>query len=317
MLTFRSFRNTDPPLLTALWRSQAGQSGLLQPVSSDLFEQLIFSKLYFDYPGLIFAFDGATAVGCVHAGFGPNQAQDRVICDAGVTNLLLVRPGDEEEEVASELLLQSEAYLRGRGAKVLYGGGLRPLSPFYLGLYGGSEPSGILDTDRPAQRVFERHDYRVVETARTLEFDLTGFEPVIDRRQMQIRRQMVVEVAIDAPTRTWWEACILGEFDLTRFTLLPRGGAGAAASALFRRMEPRGITHVGRKIGLLEFFVDPLYRRRGVATFLLSEAFRQFHRQGIALVEAQVLGSNVPGLNLHQKFGFRKTGESKVYRKEV
>jgi GNAT superfamily N-acetyltransferase len=315
MLTFRTFRNTDPPLLTALWRCRAGQPGFFQPVSSVLLEQLIFSKLYFDYPGLIFAFIDGEVAGCVHAGFGPSPTGDRPICDVGVTNLLMVRPCGEEEGIASGLLDHSESYLRGRGAKVLYGGGLRPLCPFYLGLYGGSELPGILDTDGLAQRIFERHGYQVVEAIQTLEFELADFEPKIDRQQMQIRRQMVVQSTLDAPARNWWEACTLGEFDLARFDLLTRGG-GAVATALFRSMEPRGITHLGRKAGLLELEVDPLYRRRGVATFLLSEAFRQFHRQAVAVVETQTQEANIPSLNLYQKFGFKKTGGGKVYRKD-
>ena len=34
MPTYRTFRNSDPPVLTDLWRSRAGQPGLLQPVST-------------------------------------------------------------------------------------------------------------------------------------------------------------------------------------------------------------------------------------------------------------------------------------------
>jgi len=45
MLTFRTFRNSDPPVLAALWRSRAGQPGLWQPVSPDLLEQMLFAKL--------------------------------------------------------------------------------------------------------------------------------------------------------------------------------------------------------------------------------------------------------------------------------
>jgi ribosomal protein S18 acetylase RimI-like enzyme len=53
-----------------------------------------------------------------------------------------------------------------------------------------------------------------------------------------------------------------------------------------------------------------------VATFLLGEAFRQFQRQAVAVIESQATENNVPELNLYQKFGFQKTGEGKVYRKE-
>jgi len=49
--------------------------------------------------------------------------------------------------VADELLLRSEAYLQDRGSKIIYGGGIRPLNAYYLGLYGGSELPGILATD--------------------------------------------------------------------------------------------------------------------------------------------------------------------------
>jgi len=152
MLTYRPFRNTDPPVLTEIWRSRAGQRGLAQPVSPDLLEQLVFAKLYFDYDGLIVARDDGQPVGFAHAGFGPDEKQDRVCTQLGVTCLVLVRPDCAESEVAAGLLQQCEAYLWRRGAKVLYGGGIQPLNPFYLGLYGGSELPGVLDSDLVARR---------------------------------------------------------------------------------------------------------------------------------------------------------------------
>ncbi len=133
---------------------------------------------------------------------------------------------------------------------------------------------------------------------------------------MQIRRQMVVEETIDYPTRTWWEACTLGEFELTRFEMVPRGGGLPVAWAMFRSMEPSTSNSTGRCSGLIEFFVDPAYRRRGYAVFLLSEVFRQFLRQGITIVEAQAMESNTPAINLYQKLGFKNIGGGSVYRKE-
>ena len=152
MLTYRTFRNTDPPLLADLWQSRAGQPGLVQPVSPDLLEQLVFAKLYFDYGGLLLALDDGRPVGFAHAGFGPNLEESWFSTEAGVTCVVLVRPDCAEAEVAAGLLDRCEEYLRRRGAKVLYGGGFQPLDPFYLGLYGGSELPGVLDSDvrRPA-----------------------------------------------------------------------------------------------------------------------------------------------------------------------
>ena len=129
MLTYRTFRNSDPPLLANLWQSRAGQPGLLQLVSSDLLEQLVFSRLYFDYNGLHLAFDDGRPVGFAHAGFGRNAEGNWFSTDAGATCLLLVRPDCAEDEVAAGLLDRCEEYFRRRGAKVFYGGGFQPRIP--------------------------------------------------------------------------------------------------------------------------------------------------------------------------------------------
>ena len=174
MLTYRTFRNSDPPVLTALWRSRAGQPGLLQPVSPDLLEQLVFAKLYFDYGGLLLAWDDGQPVGFAHAGFGPNADESWTSTEAGVTCVVLVRPGCAEAEVAAGLLDRCEEYLRRRGAKALYGGGLYPLNPFYVGLYGGSELPGVLDSDAIAREAFAARGYREVERTTILRRELTG-----------------------------------------------------------------------------------------------------------------------------------------------
>jgi len=315
MLTYRTFRNTDPPVLTAIWRSRTGQRGLAEPVSPDLFEQLVFAKLYFDYGGLIVAWEDGRPVGFAHAGFGPNEQGDRVSTELGVTCLVLVRPDCAEAEVAAGLLERCEQYLRGQGAKVLYGGGIRPLNPFYLGLYGGSELPGVLDSDLVARELYGSHGYREIDRTVILHRRLSGFQAVIDRRQMQIRRQMIVEVTVDPPPQTWWDACTLGDFDLTRFELIPRGGGTAVAWATFRSMEPAGAHGTGRATGLIELGVDESLHRRGLAIFLLSEAFRQFVRQGILLVEAQVMQQNAAALGVYRKIGFRQVGHGSVFRK--
>jgi GNAT superfamily N-acetyltransferase len=317
MLTYRSFRNFDPPLLTSLWRSRAGQFGLVQPVSPDLLEQLVFAKTYFDYGGLWLAFDGAEPVGFAHAGFGPNPAESAISTDVGVTCLVLVRPGCAEADVAAGLVERCEDYLRRRGATVLQGGGAYPINPFYVGLYGGSELPGVLDSDTVARGVFAARGYEEVARTSILRRELGGFEPLVDRQQMQVRRQMLIEVTADAPSRTWWEACTLGEFDVTRFEMVSRVGGSRVASALFRSIESSGSAALGRAAGLIEIKVEPSYRGRGLATFLLSEAFRQFLRQGIMHVEAQVPANNEAGLGLFQRFGFSQVAQGGIWRKDA
>jgi GNAT superfamily N-acetyltransferase len=315
MLTYRTFRNADPPVLSSLWRSRAGQPGLLQPVSPDLLEQLVFAKLYFDYAGLVLAYDDGQPVGFAHAGFGPNAAANWICTDVGVTCMVLVRPDCAEAEVAAGLLDRCEDYLRRRGATVFYGGGVQPLNPFYVGLYGGSELPGILDTDTVTRQALAARGYEEVDRRAVLRRELDGTESPMDRRQMQVRRQMIVEVTSDAPTRTWWEACTIGEFELTRFDLVPRSGGPTVATATFRSMEAGGTVGVGRTAGLVALNVDEAYRRRGLALFLLSDVFRQFIRQGITHVEVQTRAANTSALGTFLKLGFQQTDQGGVWKK--
>jgi GNAT superfamily N-acetyltransferase len=317
MLTYRTFRNSDPPTLAALWRSRAGQLGLLQPVSPDLLEQLVFAKLYFDPKGLFLAFNDDQPVGFAHAGFGPNDGESWISATTGVICMVVLQQGCAEVEVAGGLIERCEEYLRGRGAKVVYGGGLHPINPFYTGLYGGSELPGVLDSDAAVRQVFAARGYQEIERTTMLRRELSGFESFIDRQQMQIRRQMIVEVTVDAPTRTWWEASTVGEFDLTRFDLVPRVGGSSIATATFRGMESNGTTSVSRAAGLLWMSVVEQYRRRGLAVFLLSEAFRQFLRQGIMHVDVQTRQSDKPGGELFRKLGFEPVEQGGLWKRDL
>jgi GNAT superfamily N-acetyltransferase len=199
---------------------------------------------------------------------------------------------------------------------VLYGGGLHPLNPFYVGLYGGSEVPGVLDSDTVTREVLAARGYQEIQRTTLLQRELGGFESLVDRRQMQVRRQMLVEVTSDAPTRTWWDACIMGEFELTRFDLVPRSGGAAIASATFRSLESGVAAPGGRAAGLLSISVEESHRRRGLAVFLLSEAFRQFLRQGIVRVEAQARQDETLVLQMMQKLGFRQINQGGVWRKD-
>jgi len=315
MLSYRAFNNTDPPRVAALWRSRAGQPGLVQPVSADLFEQFVFGKLYFDYEGLILAFDDDRPVGFAHAAFGPSEKWDRIATDTGVICVVVVRPDCAEAEVAEGLVERSEAYLSRHGAKVVYGGAAAPQSPFYLGLYGGSQLPGVLDSDVLARDLYRSRGYEEIDRTFLFRRRLGDFRPLVDRYQVQFRRRMIVDVKMDPPARNWWEACITCDFDVTRFEVTQRGDHTVLASATYRRMEPTSHSDPGRVAGLLDLSVAPSHRRQGLATFLLGESFRQLGRQGVSSVEAQATQQNPPGVGLCRKLGMEPKDEGIVFRK--
>jgi GNAT superfamily N-acetyltransferase len=317
MLQFRPFRNTDPPWITEIWRSRAGDPALLQPVSVDLFEQLIFGKLHFDYAGLILALDDGRPVGFAHASFGPDPAGHRISTETGVICVMVLRPDCDEAAVASGLLDRCEAYLRQHGARVLYGGGVSPLSPFYAGLYGGCEPPGVLESDNVSRALYPVHGYAAVDRTLLFQRELSSFRAPLDRQQVQCRRRLLVQVLMDPPARNRWEALTAGDFDSTHFELVPRGGGAQVAYAVVRAMEWDDASRSGRVAGLVDLFVEPASRRQGLATHLMDELARILSGQGVAFVEAMSLERNDALVQFCRKLGFQQIAEGMVYRKKI
>ncbi len=201
------------------------------------------------------------------------------------------------------------------GAATLLGGGSFPLSPFYFGLYGGSEFSGILDSDPAMQALFCEGGYREVKRTVVLRRDLTTFRAQVDRQQMQIRRHTTFHLQPDPLARSWWEACIFEPVDRVRCTLVPRGAGAAAAAVNLWTLETMlgawGVHAVG--VGDLE--VPAERQRQGLAKFLLGEAFRHVHAQGVALAEAHVPVENAPAQAIFRSLGFEEVDNAVQYAK--
>lgn len=316
VIQYRSFRNIDTPGLLDIWASQPPGRSPLAPPSVEALEHLVLAKPYFDPHGLIVALDDGRPVGFVHAGFGPSDDERSLCARYGLTCLVMVRPDRQQCGIGAELVERSEAYLRSRGAEVLYGGGVRPLNPFYLGLHGGSELPGVLDSEPRAQRLFLNRQYREIDRSLVFQLHLPSFRPVIDRLQVQIRRGHAMQEVFDPPPRTWWEACTAGELERVRLELVSRQSQQPVATADFWPMRPHGSNAPAHAVGLIDLETVESGRRQGLATFLLCEAFRHFGAAGVATVEVQTMQRNVPAVKFYEKLGFRCIDQGAVYRKD-
>jgi ribosomal protein S18 acetylase RimI-like enzyme len=312
---FRPFRNSDPPRLAEIWREQPPQRGVMQAVSATILEQLVFAKPYFDPKGLIVALEDNLPIGFVHAGFGANDSLASIDTELGTTYLLMLRAEHRHSEIAHELLSRSEQYLRERGAKVLYAGGIRPLNGFYLGLYGGSELPGILTTDPIFHEAAARNGYREIDRVVVLQLELARFRPPITRDQRRLRRELSFTEHSNPPDTSWWDACTTGAFERLRFTLEPPG-SDPSASVSFWDVEPLSTSWGVPSAGMFDLEVNAACRQQGLATFLLTEAFQRLRNRGIARVEAQTMQHNEPAVKLYEKLGFNRVDEGVVYRKE-
>jgi len=227
----------------------------------------------------------------------------------------MVAPRDDRAAIAAELLVRSERYLLDRGAQRLLGGGVAPVDPFYLGFYGGSELPGTLASDTLALELFRRAGYSETERRLILQLELAGFRPQVSRQQMQLRRAYKVDAVSDPPPATWWEACTLSHADRTQFALLPRTEGTECGFAVFWNIDPLASSWGVHAAGLAQLEIAEGVRRQGLATFLLGEALRQLHVQGITLVEAQASQGNAVALCLLHKLGFHQVDEGVVLEK--
>jgi ribosomal protein S18 acetylase RimI-like enzyme len=228
----------------------------------------------------------------------------------------MIHGAEQDSSLAVDLLHRGEEYLQAHGAARIYAAGLDFQAPFYLGLYGGSRLSGILRSDTARDLLFRSHGYAPVTRARVLQRDLGTFRPAVDRRQLQLRRRASIQVVPDPPVRNWWQACVLGEFTRIRYDLQAETGGEVAACVTFWNMEPLSLTWGVHAMGLVDLEVLPPWRRQGIATFLLGEAFRQMHAQGANLVEVQVDETNSEARQLFDTLGFEEVDQATTYLKE-
>lgn len=317
MFNIRTFRNTDPPHIAEIWKSQPPQRGLMQPMSPNLLELCVFSKQYFDHEGLIVATKDNVPIGFAHGGFGPNESGGGLDTELGVTQMVMLHGAANYPRLADELLRVCEQHLRERGASVLYGGGIDPLNPFYLGLYGGSELPGVLDSDVKQKELFARNHYQESSRILIMQRDLVRFRPPITRTQRQLKREMLVEYDPLPSPADWYSAVQTCGSDELEFTLVRRRDDAVLARAAFWDLEPLSTSWGIRTAGLRHIEVEKAYRRSGLASYLLSEAFNDLQKRGISMVEAHTMQDNFAAIALYKKLGFTQVDAGTVMRREA
>ena len=317
MISYRPFRNSDPPHLARIWRRQPPLRGRAPAMSAAQLDELVLSKPYFDPQGLMVAEVDDTPVGFVHAGFGPTENFNALSRQQGVVSMLLVEEHPQRDEIADALLERAEQYLSRAGAKKMMAGGAGVVCPFYLGLYGGSRLPGVLDSDSALRDFYLRHGYTQSDHISVLHRELASFRPVTDRTQVQIRRSTQLELVEDPAARNWWEACTLGGFEQIAVQMDPKDRGQPWATARFWSMGPLGQAWGVNAVGLIDIVVDPQRRGGGVATCLLGEALRPLSQRGIMLVEAQVSDANSAAIRLLTRLGFVQVDAGTVLSKDA
>jgi ribosomal protein S18 acetylase RimI-like enzyme len=317
VIEYRAFRNDDPPHLVRIWNEAfPGRAAYLLRSSAPL-EAWVFSKPYFDQRGLIIASDDGFPVGFTHAGFGPNADESALDPSRGVTCILAVVPSHRKHGVGAGLLQHSEEYLISHGARELFAGPMRPLNPFYFGLYGGSDSPGFLTADIEAGPFFERAGYAVHRTCHVFHRKLDQPAPIIDSRFTGLRRRFDAQVLPRTKMGTWWEECLLGQLEPIELRLEERKTSELAARATFWEMDGFSWRWNYPAAGIIDVFVRPDLRRQGLGKYLLSQLLRHLQEQYFGLAEVQAIEDNTSAIALFQSLGFEQVDTGRQYRKDV
>ena len=314
MITYRCFRNDDPPRLADAWRAAQLGPSAMQPMTTTVLEAGVFSKPYFDREGLLVAVDDGRVVGFAHAGFKATADRTAIDTSVGSTLLAVVVPHPAEQEIGDELLRRSEQYLRNRGATRLQGGGSRQFRGFYLGLYGGSDLPGILDSSPAMQQIFVRAGYRSRVRISVHRRSLDGFRVPVNRLHIAIRRTTIMHVIDEPERRSWWEAATTAGVALRRYDLRTKAKE-LLGSATFWDMQPLSQAWGLVVAGLLHVDIEGPRRRQGLARYLVAEAMHDLAEEGVALLEAQTSDANLPAAGLFDSLGFGVAEHGTIFEK--
>lgn len=319
MHRIRDFRNGDIPALAGLWNRGLSVRSAARPLEPHELDAVLFSRIDFRAQAFKVAeADDGRLLGFAHAGLGaaePRGPSHQLDHTMGTLAMLVVDPSVQDLAVGSSLAAAAESELRSMGVSVFYAGGMHPLNPFYWGIYGGSEFSGILDDHLDFRRVVESAGYQPVAATQMFEYPLERLPNSLpDPRVILVRRQSDLVTDEDALLESWWDALALGTARPSTHRLIRRDGLELARATTW---EMAGFERLDGQLraGILDVGVPSELRRKGYAKCMLFLILRHLKDLGIQVASVQTSTSNAAALALYESLGFEPSGSSTLYRR--
>lgn len=321
MIVFRSFLNTDPPLLADVWNESHTARGSFPLRTPGLLERWVFSKPYFDPNGLIVAVDNEDnnrVVGYALCGFGPNAELSALDYTHGVICSVAVRPSIGRKRLGADLVGRCEEYLTKRGATTLRAGPVWPYCPFGFGLYGGTNCPGFLASDAGADPFFKSLGYEPAGTTLVFQKKLDAPLSIPDARFTMLRRRYETQVMRAASVPTWWHECVWGTLDPVEFRMVDKlAGGFIAARAIVWELEGYGWRWGFPSAGILDIQVRQDLRRQGLAKLLLSQILRFLQDQFFGICELHAASTDPALVGLCRSATLEHVDTGTTYLKKV
>ena len=306
-----------------------------RPLSMALLEEHVLGRPWFDPRGLLLAFDGDKPVGFAHAAFGPNHDHTDTDPTIGVVCMMMVLPEYEQRSVVGEQLLEAcERYLVERGAKLIYGGAVRPAAPFYMGLYGGSEPIGVFESDKLAGELYRNSGYETINKTLLFRVSLKGYKIPITSKTVSWRRKIQLTQTDLPQPKHWWEACMMCHFTWLELRAHFPNDLEPVGSVVIRITDSREMPEFQppprdhsdswiifhrkpRTAGLMNINIREDCRNQGLAIYLMGEMIREAQKEGVTTFEAQAAEDNTPLVALLKSMRWNVVERGEVFCKNL
>ena len=290
-----------------LWNRLPKVGGLVDQTDYTTLERHVFAKPYFDREGLSIAEHNGKIIGFSHAGFSPQESLAELDYQTGIVSQLRMDAAVSDSSVANRLLTMSINYCRSKGATTVHAGCDFPHSPFYLGLYGGSQLPGVIEQDDQSLTGFKEFGFVEHDRIVILELRLSELKSIMGRQQMSVRRNYLINATSDPLEQSWWESCTLGVAGRERFTVINKRTKEVSGTVSFWDMQPLSDSFGGKSRGLYNLAIEDNLRRSGIATYLVGESLKHLAKSDVTIVEAQTRSSDAASVALFEKLGFKKT----------
>jgi hypothetical protein len=219
--SIRSFLNVDTPALAKIWHLHHQEYRSKSDCTVSSWDQAILAKPYFRSEDLLIAEDTEQGiVGFIH--FGTNPHANSLGKDNLIVHQLCVRPGQDEDAIAEDLLTESFRSVSTSSIHRCIGVGAFHDSIFYIGVAEGDGFMGVHANDQRLLRWMKNRGFQEVRSTQCWELPLAQFKPPMDRNQIAVHRNSIVSKIPMHLQSNWWQNVVYGHCDVSSFQLVTK-----------------------------------------------------------------------------------------------
>lgn len=226
MITIRTFRNSDTPIILRLWNQYRAEAGLYPPMTTATVEVVVLNRPYFDPQQLLIASIDGRDCGFLHWLPLPDSPQKAVVANIAVTRR------EQQDELAAELLVQACQKAQTQGVATMLLGQAPEYWTGYAGVGRYGMGGGIPETDHLAVRWARSANFQSHRSLEAYKLELASYRPVFDRELLAMRRTSKVERKRDITDVPFRVAAAMSHMELHRFVAVSQQGKQLAQAEI-------------------------------------------------------------------------------------